>query len=216
MVEVDASKICASCDQELCFSCFHKCARNKDGMSRICKSCKRIADRADHLKHREKRLEAFKRRAAADPIAHRARAKAWYDANKDKAKSTRAAYREANREKLRANAATARLKPEVAREIAVKARKWAKENPVKRARMGADRRAAKMNATPLWANKGEIEEIYAAARRLTNETGVPHHVDHIVPLKSRLVCGFHVQGNLQVLPARENMKKHNSFWPDMP
>lgn len=38
----------------------------------------------------------------------------------------------------------------------------------------------------------------------------------IVPLKSALVCGLHVEHNLQVIPKTENLKKFNSVWPGMP
>lgn len=42
-------------------------------------------------------------------------------------------------------------------------------------------------------------------------TGVLHHVDHIVPLISPLVCGLHVGNNLRVIPAVENMRKSNKL-----
>jgi hypothetical protein len=42
------------------------------------------------------------------------------------------------------------------------------------------------------------------------------HVDHIVPLVSKFVCGLHCEANLQLLPGPENQRKGNRVWPDMP
>ena len=74
----------------------------------------------------------------------------------------------------------------------------------------ARRRAAKLNATPAWADRQAIAAVYAEA------AAKGMHVDHIVPLKSKLVCGLHVPWNLQVLPGPENIRKSNRFWPGMP
>ena len=77
-------------------------------------------------------------------------------------------------------------------------------------------KAAKVQATPEWADRAAIEAVYAEAERLTQETGIPHHVDHIVPLRSKRVCGLHVACNLRAIPAAENCIKSNRHWPDMP
>ena len=71
-------------------------------------------------------------------------------------------------------------------------------------------------ATPSWANRFFIEEAYALARLRTEVTGIKWHVDHVVPLQSDVVCGLHCEGNLRVIPASENISKHNRYWPDMP
>jgi hypothetical protein len=92
---------------------------------------------------------------------------------------------------------------------------------------GRQREAAQIRATPPWADPKKIAEIYAEAARITAETGIPHHVDHIVPLQGpvatygpfrgvRIVFGLHWEGNLRVIPARENVVKGNRSWPDMP
>jgi hypothetical protein len=73
------------------------------------------------------------------------------------------------------------------------------------------RKACKLNRTPKWADFSAIQRIYCKARRLTIKTGIVHHVDHIVPLQGKYVSGLHVEHNLQILTATQNMSKHNRF-----
>ena len=100
--------------------------------------------------------------------------------------------------------------------IAEKSSIWAKKNREKCAVYWANYYALKSAAIPKWANRFFIEEIYDLARRRTKITGFPWHVDHIVPIKSHLVCGLHVENNLQVIPMTVNVRKKNRFWPEMP
>lgn len=71
-------------------------------------------------------------------------------------------------------------------------------------------------ATPAWADKEKIRELYKEAKRLTKLTGEKHEVDHIVPKCGSLVCGLHVHYNLRILHWLENAKKSALWWPDMP
>lgn len=69
-------------------------------------------------------------------------------------------------------------------------------------------------AKPKWLTEEHeffIEEIYSLRDLRTELTGVVHHVDHIVPLKGTDVCGLHVPWNLQVISAKDNLSKSNSF-----
>lgn len=79
-----------------------------------------------------------------------------------------------------------------------------KENKQMYVEKSARRRAAKVQATPIWADKEKIKQVY-----LSCPTG--YHVDHIIPLNNPLVCGLHVHNNLQCIPAKDNLEKSNIF-----
>lgn len=71
-------------------------------------------------------------------------------------------------------------------------------------------------AIPRWASLENIDEIYEVAARLSSATGIKYHVDHVVPLRGKTVCGLHCEANLQLLTHSENSSKGNRHWPDMP
>lgn len=63
--------------------------------------------------------------------------------------------------------------------------------------------------TPKWADREMIKNKYVEGRLLTEQTGIAHHVDHVIPIKGNNVCGLHVHENLKVITATENIEKSN-------
>lgn len=157
------------------------------------------------------------------------RARSWYKANTERAKRNSRSCALANKDRRRA---IERLRYQKNREqIVAYHRAWRAANKKRDAShkkawaeknqhmvMAATRRnqAKKRRAVPAWVDHRKIAELYAEAVRRSKTTGIKHHVDHIVPLNSPLVCGLHWHGNLRVVTAKENMDKRNWHWPDMP
>lgn len=86
---------------------------------------------------------------------------------------------------------------------------WGRENAALVAEKNMRRHAGKIQATPKWANRERMVEFYKEAERLTAETGIQHHVDHIYPLQGKIVCGLHCEANLNVITQFENIQKLN-------
>ena len=79
-------------------------------------------------------------------------------------------------------------------------RAWRQKNPEKLREGSANYKARKLRATPPWADLVAIREFY-------ENRPEGHHVDHIVPLAGKNVCGLNVPHNLQYLPAEVHFKK---------
>jgi hypothetical protein len=138
------------------------------------------------------------------------RCNAYRLANLDRYKETGAAYYLVNKDHMAAIAAEWYINN---REIASQnGKEWRAANPHKVAAKQARRRATLLQATPAWADNLKIDGIYAASA----QSEIECHVDHIVPLNSKFVCGLHCEANLQVLTAFDNISKSNRHWPDMP
>jgi len=89
---------------------------------------------------------------------------------------------------------------------------WQVNNRAKVNSYNSYRRALELQATPKWltaSHKLHIECRYSLATMFSNNTGEQHHVDHIIPLNGKTVCGLHVPWNLQVITAKENLSKSN-------
>lgn len=85
-----------------------------------------------------------------------------------------------------------------------------KEYRHRKSAQASKERAIKKNATPLWFSLDDakqIRDIFKQREQLTKQTGIDHHVDHIIPLNGTTVCGLHVPWNLRIIPAIENLSK---------
>lgn len=70
-------------------------------------------------------------------------------------------------------------------------------------------------STPDWVDRSELRAKAQRAACLTEMSGVPHELGHIVPLNHPRVCGLTVPWNLEVITAAKNRADSNLRWPDM-
>jgi hypothetical protein len=135
----------------------------------------------------------------------------WNQNNSDKKRAMDKRWQQANRERMREIQRNWNRKhPERRRKMN---ERWKKENPGKVTAIIAKRRAIKRDALAPWADLNSIKKFYDKAKYLTKLTGIQHEVDHIYPLKSKYMCGLHVENNLQILTKSENSSKNNRTWP---
>lgn len=193
-------KHCTKCKVEKALDAFSPKLAARDGRASHCKSCQSVYARA-----RAKVPGQAEKRAAW--------AASWYEKNaEDERAKARAQYQQ-NAEIIRAQSIQRhRDNPERSK---ANTAAWRKANADRVNSLNARRRAAFVLAQPAWATQFFIDEAYDLARRRDEATGFKWHVDHIVPLQGKTVCGLHVESNLQVIPATVNLKKHNTAWPDM-
>lgn len=99
--------------------------------------------------------------------------------------------------------------------------RWQKRNKAQyrtqQNRFNAARKKHQRVATPTWLSeeqRNQIASIYELRDTLTKTTGTVYQVDHIIPLRGKVVSGLHVPWNLQVIPARDNIRKSNKYVSD--
>ena len=144
-------------------------------------------------KHRPKRLESLKAWKARNPERVKELRRLSAKRCEASAKKRRARWIEKHPEKMR----DAR-------------NKWRTANPWKVAANKRNRQLVQSHATPAWLTEQQyvqIEEFYRKASELSKATGIPHEVDHIIPIRGKQVCGLHVPWNLQVLTSTDNRRK---------
>jgi hypothetical protein len=236
-------KICSKCGEEKPIGDFSKDSHKKSGFRSHCKGCCKKSfgayyskDREGqqqrsleyYWKNRDKALEKNANWRSRNPDKAKLATRRWKQENKESQKVWQSKYQKSNRDKIRNRVRITRARsPEKYKE---KSKKWARENPEIAKEKGiawrksnhhrllsicAKRRAYKKRATVSWADMEKVRSLYKLSQDLSKETGITHHVDHIVPINSEYVCGLHWEGNLQVIPYNENITKSNKVWPNM-
>lgn len=108
----------------------------------------------------------------------------------EKNRQCQKAYKERNKEKVKAyNKA------------------WAQRNSGKVTAYARAYQLAKSRNAPAWLTKEQLEAIESTYVNRPDGS----HVDHIIPLRGKIVSGLHVPWNLQYLRAAENIKKSNKI-----
>lgn len=176
----------------------------------VCKKCQQDKQETEFY------FKAAGRLATSCKVCHNLQVKEWQVANKDKVRgyvrtSCKKAYDE-NPEKFREKSLARRAADrEKSRKIVNKSYKkiYDSRRERERARLNAAS-ASRRRLPPNWLdaiNMALIQEFYDVAKAVTTQTGVVHHVDHIVPLNGNVVSGLHVPWNMQVISASENCAK---------
>lgn len=200
------TKKCTKCKLEQPLENFGSHARMKDGLQSRCKPCIRddsvlrkgggqiLALRAEN--HANPGTQRCGKCKIRKPFEFFNRCKSRPSGFDSYCKECHSSYRVAH---YRDNPAPEREKAAV----------WRKNNLDLKAFDLASYRSRKLKAVPAWADEERMKKVYAAAATLTKWTGETWHVDHVIPLRGKNVCGLHCETNLQLLTATENQSKGN-------
>ena len=94
-------------------------------------------------------------------------------------------------------------------------REWYEQNKLQKNDSNAKRKKVlKRASVATEKGKVEIKKIQLRTQLFTLTTGIPHELDHIIPLMHPLVSGLHVPANLQILTREQNKAKGTRFVPE--
>lgn len=191
------AKQCYKCGEVKEESHFSTRKGSKDGLRNDCKQCVSNRNKEYYSKNKDKILDQVHE---------------YYEHNASTILNQKAMYYEKNKSSILED----RKKYYLENKAAVRnyQSKYALENRAYFSASNAKRKAQKLRATPAWADKEHIKSFYILCS-LNREAGYDVHVDHIVPLQGKTVCGLHCEANLRLAYASDNLTKGNRYWPDM-
>lgn len=191
--ENSITKKCSKCLVKKPMSSFSKRGDRPIGLLAKCKECCSKENKEWRSRNKEKLQKYY----LDNKKTFRERDKKWKKENREKVNTQAKKRREKN--------------PQASR---LSCQKWRKNNLHKDAKRAQDYRVRKINAKPKWANDKYIALWYELASVEQQRTGKDVHVDHIVPLRGKTVCGLHCEDNMQLLFGMDNSSKGNRWWKD--
>ena len=215
------NKVCSKCLNEYTREGFYKDSGAPDHLSYYCKACAKLSvskyrtdnkeassekwsqkyldiKENDPEKYLERQIKA-RENYLKNKESRRVTARKWVESNPTKVYICKRRYRVANRKRL-----------------SEKSSEYRKKHRAKYTELASKRRVAKTNAMPKWLTTEEIEYMgmyYIIRERMSETHNTTFHVDHIVPLQGRNVCGLHVPWNLRVVTKDVNLAKNSKLEP---
>jgi hypothetical protein len=180
------AKVCGRCHTSKAESEFFKNIRKPDGLDIYCKSC----DYVRRQKYRRLTDQDRLQKKIAAVQKKREKSKEYREKNQDYCIAATKSWYEKNKEVCK-----------------VKNKEYKINNREKSAAAASARRLKIKGASISLSKpyKVEIEGLYLFAKLFGG------HVDHIVPLNNKNVCGLHVPWNMEIISPIENMSKQGKF-----
>lgn len=185
--------------EEICKICEKSFLTNLAGKTVVCSTeCREININNTKRRYYKKNKEKVIRKAKENN-------------KKEGYKKKRKEYREKNKVKIYERHKNFRLNNKDKEAMYGKKYRNTEKGKLSNIKRSNQRRARKLKAHPKWANNDKILEVYELAKELQWLSEEKLEVDHIIPLQSDVICGLHVDWNLQILPRSMNRSKGNKL-----